>query len=262
MIGRLEREWAVHYTSVMSKDSKNTRRDGRKAGELRPASITPDFVRKADGSCLIEMGGTRVICTASIVAGVPEWRKASGHGWMTAEYAMLPASTGSRKARSVSKPDGRSVEIQRLIGRVLRNVVRLQDLGPNTLYLDCDVLEADGGTRTAAITGAYVALCRAVAKVAAQGRCKPSAVSGAVAAVSVGIVRGRVLLDLDYSEDSAADVDMNLAMTGRGEFLEVQASSERSPFGEEQLGTMIRLAKRGIVQLLKLQAEAIKRRQS
>ncbi len=219
--------------------------------------IVPDFVGKADGSCLIEMGGTRVICTASLSAGVPEWRKASGLGWMTAEYGMLPASTGSRKARGAVKPDGRSVEIQRLIGRVLRTVVRLEDLGPNTLYLDCDVLEADGGTRTAAITGAYVALCRAVDKAALQGRCKPTAVRGQVAAVSVGIVDGRAILDLDYSEDSRAEVDMNIAMTGDGRFVEVQGAGEQRPFDARQMETMIRLARRGIANLLRLQQSAI-----
>ena len=222
--------------------------------------ITPDFVGKADGSCLIEMGGTRVICTASLSAGVPDWRKASGHGWMTAEYGMLPASTGSRKARGVVKPDGRSVEIQRLIGRVLRTVVRLEDLGPNTLYLDCDVLEADGGTRTAAITGAYVALCRAVDKASRQGQCKPTAVCGQVAAVSVGIVDGKAMLDLDYSEDSRAEVDMNIAMTGDGRFVEVQGASEKQPFDAGQMETMIRLARRGIANLLRLQRSAIRAR--
>ena len=149
------------------------RHDGRKPSQLRPVRITPDFVRKASGSCLFEMGGTRVICTASFVPGVPEWRKAGGLGWMTAEYGMLPASTGGRKPRNTIKPDGRGVEIQRIIGRVLRNVVAFDKLGPNTIYLDCDVLEADGGTRTAAINGAYVALARAVAKAAAAGKCSP-----------------------------------------------------------------------------------------
>jgi ribonuclease PH len=241
---------------------KTLRRDGRRAQELRPVKITPDFVGKADGSCLIEMGGTRVICTASLAAGVPDWRKASGHGWMTAEYGMLPASTGSRKPRGMVKPDGRSVEIQRLIGRVLRTVVRLEDLGPNTLYLDCDVLEADGGTRTAAITGAYVALCLAVDKASRLGRCKPSAVCGQVAAVSVGIVEGKAMLDLDYSEDSHADVDMNIAMTGDGRFVEVQGSSEQQPFDARQMETMIRLARGGIASLLRLQRSAIRARKA
>jgi ribonuclease PH len=233
------------------------RHDGRMVGELRSVKITPGFVRKADGSCLIEMGQTRVICTASLAPGLPEWRQASGHGWMTAEYGMLPASTGSRKARSLSKPDGRGVEIQRLIGRVLRTVVRLEDLGPNTLYLDCDVLEADGGTRTAAITGAYVALCLAVRKAAQTGRCKLSAVSGKVAAVSVGIVGGKAMLDLDYSEDSRADVDMNIAMTGDGRFVEIQGTSEHQPFDSKQMEAMIRLAGGGIAKLLRLQQAAI-----
>jgi ribonuclease PH len=179
---------------------------------------------------------------------------------MTAEYGMLPASTGSRKARSVSKPDGRGVEIQRLIGRVLRTVVRLEDLGPNTLYLDCDVLEADGGTRTAAITGAYVAACLAIVKAARKGRCKLSALCGQVAAVSVGMVEGKALLDLDYSEDSRADVDMNIAMTGDGRFVEIQGTSEKTPFDARQMNAMIRLARRGIGELLRLQRLAVKAR--
>lgn len=236
----------------------NQRRDGRRAGDLRAVRITPGFVRSADGSCLMEMGGTRVICTASLSPGVPDWRKASGHGWMTAEYGMLPASTGQRKPRSLAKPDGRGVEIQRLIGRVLRTVVRLEDLGPNTLYLDCDVLEADGGTRTAAITGAYVALSQAVRKAAAKGLCKLTSVSGQVAAVSVGIVGGWAMLDLDYSEDSRADVDMNIAMTGNGKFVEVQGTSEKQPFDLAQMETMIRLARGGIAKLLRMQREALK----
>ena len=239
------------------KVSGHLRHDGRRADELRPVRIVPDFVGSADGSCLIEMGGTRVICTASLSAGVPEWREASGEGWMTAEYGMLPASTGSRKARSVLKPDGRSVEIGRLIGRVLRTVVRLENLGKNTLFIDCDVLEADGGTRTAAITGAYVAIRRAVAKASAAGRCKPSAVSGQVAAVSVGMVEGKALLDLDYFEDSRAEVDMNIAMTGDGRFVEVQGTSEKQPFDASQMAKMIELARRGVARLLRAQKRAI-----
>ena len=244
----------------MARTTQFVRHDGRQADELRQVSLTPNFVGKADGSCLIEMGGTRVICTASIVPGVPAWRQASGQGWMTAEYGMLPASTGSRKPRPLAKPDGRSVEIQRLIGRVLRNVVRLEELGPSTLYLDCDVLEADGGTRTAAITGAYVALHGAVAKAAARGQCSQTVLAGRVAAVSAGLVDGHVLLDLDYSEDSQADVDMNVAMNDQGEFLDVQASGERRAFGPRQMAAMMRLARQGIGQLLRLEAKAIGQR--
>ena len=203
------------------------------------------------------MGGTRVICTASLAPGVPEWRVGKGLGWMTAEYGMLPASTGGRKARPGVKPDGRGVEIQRLIGRVLRTVIDFAALGENTIYLDCDVLEADGGTRTAAITGAYVAMAMAVAKAAAAGVCSARAVRGAVAAVSVGIVNGKALLDLDYTEDSAADVDMNVAMLHNGTFVEIQASSEKAPFTDHQLATLLALARKGIKRLLAEQKNAL-----
>ena len=233
------------------------RNDGRRAGELRPVRITPDFVRKADGSCLIELGGTRVICTASLVGELPRWRKDSCLGWLTAEYGMLPASTSSRKPRPVGKADCAAVEIQRIIGRVLRNVVRMDRLGENTVYLDCDVLEADGGTRTAAITGSAVALARALDRAARDGRCAAGAMKGLVAAVSAGMVGGRALLDLDYSEDSTADVDMNVAMLGGGKLVEVQASSERAAFTARQLATMLALARRGIRQLMILQKEAL-----
>ncbi len=237
------------------------RHDGRRADEQRAVRITPDFVATARGSCLIEMGGTRVICTACFVEGLPAWRKGGGSGWLTAEYGMLPASTAGRKPRPGIRPDGRSVEIQRIIGRVLRNVTRLDALGENTLYLDCDVLGADGSTRTASITGAYVALARAAKVMAERGMCQPGAVTGPVAAVSVGIVAGRPMLDLDYSEDSAAEVDMNVAMvaSGGGRFVEIQGSSERQPFNQRQLDAMLRLARRGIRQLFEIQTEAVER---
>lgn len=233
------------------------RHDGRRAGELRPVRISPGFVGAADGSCLMEMGGTRVICTASFTEGVPEWRGGSGLGWVTAEYGMLPASTGSRKPRPGCRPDSRSVEIQRIIGRVLRNVVRLEKLGENTICLDCDVLEADGGTRTAAITGAYVALASAVHKAASSGLCGRGTLRGAVAAVSVGILDARAVLDMDYAEDAAAEVDMNVAMTAGGKFVEIQGSSERGPFDREQLGRMLRLASGGVRRLVRFQRLAI-----
>lgn len=233
------------------------RHDGRKANELRAVKLTPGFVRKADGSCLIEIGGTRVICTASVTAGVPEWLAGKGRGWVTAEYGMLPASTGSRKGRPTLKPDGRAVEIQRLIGRALRSVVDFAALGENTIYLDCDVLEADGGTRTAAITGAYVALVQAVNKAVRQGLCRFDAVSDQVAAVSVGLMDGRAVLDLDYPEDSAAEVDMNVALLKGGRFIDIQASSERKPFDAAQLGQMIKLAAGGIRTLMDAQRRAI-----
>ena len=235
------------------------RHDGRGPGELRAVKITPGFVRTADGSCLIEMGGTRVICTACFLDGVPKWRAGSGQGWVTAEYAMLPASTGARKSRSTLKPDSRGVEIQRLIGRVLRSAVRFDRLGENTICLDCDVLEADGGTRAASITGAYVALALAIGRAVAGGRCRTGAVAAAVAAVSVGIVDGRTMLYLDYAEDSAAEVDMNVAMTAGGKFVEIQGTGEQATFDTDQLEQMLRLAKRGIGRLRALQREAIRK---
>ncbi|MFA6133345.1 MAG: ribonuclease PH [Phycisphaerae bacterium] len=235
------------------------RHDGRRADQLRAVKITPGFVRAADGSCLFEAGGTRVICTASFVEGVPKWRAGSGLGWVTAEYGMLPASTSTRKNRPIGQADSRAVEIQRLIGRVLRNVVRLDRLGENTVYLDCDVLEADGGTRTAAITGAFVALAIATAKAAAAGKCRPRVLSGPVAAVSVGIVEGKPLLDLDYREDSAAQVDMNVAMTAAGQFVEIQGCGERSTFSPRELEAMLRLGRRGIGRLITFQRQAIHR---
>lgn len=235
------------------------RHDGRTPTQLRPVRITPGFVRVADGSCLIEMGGTRVICTASFSEGVPKWRVGRGLGWVTAEYGMLPASTSSRKRRPIGKPDSRSVEIQRIIGRVLRNVVRFDKLGENTIILDCDVLEADGGTRTAAITGAQVALSLAINKACRSSRCRTGVLRGMVTAVSVGIVNGRAVLDLDYPEDSTAEVDMSVAMTSGGRFVEIQGSSERQAFTGVQLDEMLRLAKRGIRKLIGIQREAIAR---
>ena len=232
---------------------RKRRHDGRRANELRDVTITPGFVRSAYGSCLIAVGQTRVICTASFVAGVPKWRERAQLGWLTAEYGMLPASTGSRKARPGVRRDGRTVEIQRVIGRVLRNAVRFDRLGENTVYVDCDVLEADGGTRTAAITGAWVALDAAIARAAADGRCQPNAMTLPVAATSVGIVDGQAVLDLDYAEDSRAEVDMNVAMLGNGRYVELQGSSERAAFSPVQLQEMLDLAGRGIRKLLRMQ---------
>ncbi len=234
-----------------------TRQDGRRANELRPVTITPGYVSTADGSCLMELGGTRVICTASLVEGVPEWLLGSGRGWVTAEYGMLPASTGRRRKRPVGRLDGRAAEIQRLIGRVLRNVVRMDRLGENTIYLDCDVLTADGGTRTAAITGAYVALAQAALRAARSDRSSRGILKAPVAAVSVGIVAGRALLDLDYAEDQAAEVDMNVAMTAAGRFVEIQGTSEGAPFGTPQLEAMLRLARGGIRRLILAQKRTI-----
>ena len=220
-------------------------------------TITPNYVRSADGSCLMEMGGTRVICTASIVDDVPRWRREASLGWVTAEYGMLPASTADRKSRPVSRPDSRAVEIQRLIGRVLRSVVRFDRLGERTIYLDCDVLEADGGTRTASITGAHVALALATARGIEAGAFRPGVLAGSVAAVSVGVVDGRCVLDLDYAEDAAADVDMNVAMTGGGKYAELQGTSEGRPFDAAQLDALLGLARRGIRKLLRYQRQAI-----
>lgn len=238
------------------------RHDGRGDGDLRAVDIATDFVGTADGSCLMAQGATRVICTASFVPGVPGWREGSDLGWVTAEYGMLPASTGRRKSRPGVRPDSRGVEIRRLIGRVLRNIVRFDKLGCNTVYLDCDVLEADGGTRTASITGACVALHRAVARAAADGRCGASALSGRVAAVSVGVLDGRVVLDLDYAEDSRAEVDMNVAMTPGGKFIEIQGTGEARAFDGEELQVMLRLARRGCRKLFAAQRDALAVRRS
>src|SRR6202030_3869237 len=196
---------------------------GRPPADLRPRTIEPGFVRTATGSALISVGETRVICTASAQESVPRWMAGQGRGWLTAEYGMLPASTGERKQRDATRgrPDGRTVEIQRLIGRSLRGVVDYQALGERTIYLDCDVLQADGGTRCASITGAYVALALACQRLTERGALESSPLTGAVAAVSCGMVAGSALLDLDYSEDSAAEVDANVVMTGEGDLLEV-----------------------------------------
>jgi ribonuclease PH len=236
-----------------------TRSYDRPADGLRPVTIEPGFVRPATGSALISMGETRVICTASAQEGVPRWRAGSGKGWVTAEYGMLPASTGDRKQRDVSKgrPDGRTVEIQRLIGRAVRGVVDFAALGENSIYLDCDVLQADGGTRTASITGAYVALALACDRLVAAGTIPRSPLTGSVAAVSCGVVDGVPLLDLDYPEDSAAEVDANVVMTGDGGLVEVQATAERTPLSRAHLDELLRLAEHGIVELRARQDEAI-----
>jgi ribonuclease PH len=231
----------------------------RPADGLRPVTIEPGFVRTATGSALISMGETRVICTASAQEGVPRWRMNSGLGWVTAEYGMLPASTVERKARDVTKgrADGRTVEIQRLIGRSLRGVVDFAALGENSIYLDCDVLQADGGTRTASITGAYVALALACEKLIAAGTIPRSPLTGSIAAISCGIVDGVPLLDLDYPEDSAAEVDANVVMTGDGGLVEVQATAERTPLSRAHLDELLRLAEHGIARLRTVQDEAI-----
>jgi ribonuclease PH len=228
-------------------------REGRRPDELRPVDVIPDFIEQAHGSVLISFGKTRVLCTATIEDGVPRWLVGTGRGWMTAEYGMLPASTGERTAREArsGRQGGRTVEIQRLVGRSLRAAYDLQKLGERTIWLDCDVLQADGGTRTAAITGAWIALARAV-----KGMGLPEPVDQ-VGAVSVGIVGGESLLDLDYEEDSSAEVDMNVVMRGDGMLIEVQATAERNAFSREQLDGLIDLAAAGIEQLGAAQREAV-----
>jgi ribonuclease PH len=232
---------------------------GRAAGDLRPIDIEPGFVRPATGSALISAGETRVICTASVQESVPRWMAGRGGGWLTAEYGMLPASTGDRKQRDISRGrlDGRSVEIQRLIGRSVRAVLDLEALGERTIYLDCDVLQADGGTRCASITGAYVALALACASLRKKGLLERSPLTGSVAAVSCGMVGSRALLDLDYSEDSQAEVDANVVMTGEGGLVEVQATAERTPLSRTHLDELLALAESGIEQLRGFQQQVL-----
>jgi ribonuclease PH len=235
------------------------RSGGRGAAELRPTTIEPGFVATATGSALITCGGTRVICTASVQESVPRWMLGQGRGWLTAEYGMLPASTGERKARDVTKgrADGRTVEIQRLIGRSLRGVVDFEKLGERTVYIDCDVLTADGGTRCASITGGYVALALACERLVREGALKASPLTQSVAAISCGIVDGEPLLDLDYPEDSSAEVDANVVMTGDGGLVEVQATAERTPLSRAHLDELLALAQGGIASLQEIQAAAI-----
>jgi len=235
------------------------RSGGRGPSDLRPVTIDPGFVATATGSALISCGETRVICTASIQESVPRWMMGKGTGWVTAEYGMLPASTGDRKPRDVTKgrPDGRTVEIQRLIGRSLRGVVDFAALGERTIYVDCDVLTADGGTRCASITGGYVALELALRRLVDEGRLTALPLTGTLAAVSCGIVDGTPLLDLDYAEDSGAEVDANVVMTGDGALLEVQATAERTPLSRAHLDDLLALAQHGIEGLRAAQAAAV-----
>ena len=236
------------------------RAGGRAADELRPVTIEPGFVRTATGSALISAGETRVICTASVQPGVPRWLVGQERGWVTAEYGMLPASTGERRQRDATRgrQDGRTVEIQRLIGRSLRGIVDFTALGERTLYLDCDVLQADGGTRCAAITGAQVALEAACARLLEDEVIERSPVTGSVAAVSCGMVDGEPLLDLDYAEDSAAEVDANVVMTGEGGLVEVQATAERTPLSRAHLDELLALAAGGIRTLREAQERALR----
>ena len=230
------------------------RGDGRRADDLRPLELLPDFLEQPHGSVLYAQGKTKVLCTASVQDGVPRWLYGKGRGWLTAEYSLLPASTGERTDREAArgKQGGRTIEIQRLIGRSIRAVTDFEALGERTLWLDCDVLQADGGTRCAAITGAYVAARRALDRFGLS-----KALSGSVAAVSVGIVAGEALLDLDYSEDSQAEVDMNVVMTGEQALVEVQATAEKTPFTRASLDELLGLAAHGIEELAGVQEEAV-----
>ncbi len=243
--------------------SSAPRADGRRPDQLRPVTFEPGIAPYATGSVLVSFGATRVICAATIEPNVPTWMKQQRvpGGWLTAEYSMLPYSTLERKQRDISrgKIDGRTVEIQRLIGRSLRAVVDLIKLGPNTLWLDCDVLQADGGTRTASITGAYVAARLAVQKLLDEKKLAENPITDSVAAVSVGVFGGRELLDLAYVEDKDAEVDFNLVMTGRGQFVEVQGSGEEATFSQEQLTSLLALGQKGLKELNALQASFLAR---
>ncbi len=235
------------------------RTDRRKPDELRPIRIKRRFTRTAPGSVLIQAGGTTVLCTANVAAEVPKWMAGDGRGWVTAEYSMLPGSTSPRKARDRGvKIDGRTTEIQRLIGRSLRAVVDLDALGEHTVSIDCDVLEADGGTRTLSITGAYIALVEALREKLPAGAAWP--IKDSIAAVSVGIVEGRPLLDLDYSEDVKAEVDMNVVMTGAGRFVEIQGTGEEATFDDAELASLLKLAKKGLAQLSAMQEKTLGKR--
>ncbi len=236
--------------------------DGRRDDEVRPVTITRGYLKYAEGSVLIELGDTRVLCAASVEDRVPQFLKDSGQGWVTAEYGMLPRSTKIRTPRegTAGRPSGRTFEIQRLIGRSLRGVADLSGLGERTVFIDCDVIQADGGTRTAAITGAFVALADALSLLKEQGVIKELPLKDHVAAISVGTVEGRILLDLCYAEDSIAEVDMNVVMTGTGTFVEVQGTAEATPFRKEEMDAMLALAARGIQQLIHLQQRLLSER--
>ncbi len=235
------------------------RTDGRGFDELRPVKITPGYLPYAEGSVLIEMGETRVVCAASVEERVPSFLRNSGQGWITAEYSMLPRATQQRTPREVRRggPSGRTHEIQRLIGRSLRAAAEMRLLGERTITLDCDVLQADGGTRTAAITGAYVAFALAVGAMVKSGKLQRTIITNEVAAISVGVLQSTPLLDLKYDEDSKAEVDMNVVCTADGRFIEVQGTAEREPFTREQMESLLVLAERGIQELVAIQREAI-----
>ena len=233
--------------------------NNRKSNVIRPVKITTGFTKHAEGSVLIEMGDTKVICTASVEEKVPSFMKGTGRGWVTGEYGMLPRSTVTRKSRdgSKGKVDGRTVEIQRLIGRSLRSVVDLEKMGEISIFIDCDVIQADGGTRTASITGSFVALALAFKKLYDNGKINSIPLNSFLAAISVGISGGEQLLDLDYPEDSCCHVDMNIVMTEKGELVEIQGTGEEKPFSRSELNQMIDLGELGILELVKLQKEAL-----
>ncbi len=233
--------------------------DGRRPDELRPVNLTVGYQQTAEGSTLIEVGNTRVLCAATVESSVPQWLRGSGKGWVTAEYSMLPRATITRNTREVIKgrPSGRTLEIQRLIGRALRSIIDMTLLGERTIILDCDVIQADGGTRTAAITGAFVAMVTALKAYKQAGQIKHWPVRDYVAATSVGVVGGKMLLDLCYEEDSGADVDMNLVITGAGGFVELQATAEKMAFDDRQLSGLVELGRAGITQLVEIQRKVL-----
>lgn len=236
------------------------RPDGRKTHELRPITIKKGYMKNAFGSCLIEMGGTQVICTASVEEKVPQFLKNEGKGWLTAEYGMLPASCSERTARESSKgrPSGRTQEIQRLIGRSLRSIVDLKKMGERTIWIDADVIQGDGGTRTASITGGFIALAEAIEKLKRGGILTESPIIDYIAAVSVGVIEGKPCLDLCYAEDSKAEVDMNVVMTGSGKFVEVQGTAEGQPFTQKEMDHLLTFAKKGISELVEIQKKYAK----
>ena len=233
------------------------RNDGRKSDQLRPVKVTPHFLSHATGSCLIEMGGTKVICSAMVEESVPGFLKGSGKGWLTAEYSMLPASSSQRIQRERQKVGGRTHEIQRLIGRSLRTCIDLSQLGERSILVDCDVVDADGGTRTASITGAYVAVMLAIKKIQLKAPSLVPLVKTGVAAVSVGIVKGVPCLDLNYEEDKDAEVDMNIVRTSSGRFIEIQGTAEGVPFDDEAMQSLVTLGKKGVQELLEIQKKAL-----
>jgi ribonuclease PH len=241
--------------SLLERQGRKMRRDGRAAGSLRPVTITPRFIKHAEGSALIQVGDTKVVCTVSVEDRVPPFLKGKGSGWITSEYGMLPRATTTRVQRETGRggPSGRTHEIQRLIGRSLRAVVDMKALGERTLWVDCDVIQADGGTRTASITGAFVALVDALRHMRSQGQLTELPVLDFVAATSVGKVDGRILLDLDYDEDSRAEVDMNIVKTGAGRFIEIQGTAEHAPFTDEELTGLMGAAHAGVQELIAVQ---------